>query len=135
MSRIRHAEKIRQAAYFLGAGLINTLFGYALFGILIYFSILPSVAVVVSTLVGILFNFGSIGTIFGSRNYRLLPRFVAVYAALLTCNLVLLHALMAAGTPTLVAQAFAVALLAPCSFLAMRRLVFGLPSSSQETCA
>ncbi|MET0365931.1 MAG: GtrA family protein [Sphingobium sp.] len=109
---------------FLVAGGINTALGYGVYGGLTLAGMPPQVALVCSTVVGVLFNFLTTGTVFGSRDSRLLPRFLAVYGVLLAANMALLTALLRTGIGPLAGQAIAVALFAPPSFLLMRRLVF-----------
>ena len=109
---------------FLLAGGVNTLVGYALYGALILSGIVPHIAVIFSTIGGILFNFLTTGTVFQSRHPRLLPRFVAVYGGMLALNMVLLDIALRAGIGPFVGQGLAVLVCAPLNFLAMRRLVF-----------
>lgn len=132
MSCIDRIAKARRFLFFLLAGGVNTLFGYALFGLLLWVGMMPSPAAILATLGGMLFNFGSLGTVFGSCERRRLPRFAAVYAAQLILNLLLLRGFISGGMPAMVAQACVITLLAPCSFVAMRRFVFA-PSSLMET--
>jgi putative flippase GtrA len=135
--RCRHAEGMGDAPRtnglavrpkrwmrYLGAGLVNTVFGYAFYASLLAIGLRPSLAVVLGTIAGALFNFRTIGAVFGSRDAGLLPRFVAVYAAYLVGNLALLHLILAAGVHPLLAQGAAILVLAPCSYLAMQRWVF-----------
>jgi putative flippase GtrA len=122
---------IRRLLLFLVAGGINTLFGYAAFALLLHLGFPTWAAVLLGTIAGILFNFGSIGTVFKSHDSRRLPRFLLVYTMTFIANLMLLRLLSAAGIPVLAGQAMVTLLLAPCSFLAMRHLVF-TPFSSLE---
>lgn len=114
----------RRFLSFLLAGGVNTLAGYALYGTLVLIGLVPHVAVIFSTIGGILFNFLTTGTVFQSRHPRLLPRFVAVYGAMLLINILLLDLLLRAGIGPFVGQGIAVAIIAPLNFLAMRRFVF-----------
>ena len=114
----------RRFALFLVAGAINTCFGYAAFSALILLGARPPLAVFASTVAGILFNFRSLGMVFGDRGSRRFVRFVAVYAVLFAINVALLRALAAGGLGPLVAQALALPPLAILSFLLMRGIVF-----------
>jgi putative flippase GtrA len=115
---------IRRFAGFVAVGGINTVFGYAAFATALFIGLRPELAVVVSTIAGILFNFGSLGTLFGSHAARRFPRYLLTYGALLALNIILLKGLMAVHIHPLVGQGIAVILLAPLSFVMMRRFVF-----------
>jgi putative flippase GtrA len=113
---------------FLAVGGLNTAFGYAAFAATLLMGLRPELAVVVSTMAGIAFNFGSHGTLFGSHAPRRLPRYLLTYGMLLAANIGLLKGLMAIHIHPLIGQGIVVVLLAPFSFLIMRRFVFaGVP--------
>ena len=70
----------RRLVKYLAVGVLNTVFGYSLYALFIYLGIHYSVAVLQSTVLGVLFNFKTIGSlVFRSRNNALIFRFVAVY--------------------------------------------------------
>lgn len=65
---------------FIIVGIVNTAFGYALFALLIYLKFHYSIAVLISTILGVLFNFKTIGEIvFNNKSNRLILRFGMVY--------------------------------------------------------
>lgn len=69
---------------FILVGILNTAFGYFVFAALLYFGLHYTLAVVLSTIAGVLFNFKTTGTlVFKNNNNKLIFKFVAVYA--LTC--------------------------------------------------
>jgi len=109
---------------YLVAGAANTLFGYLLFATLVLVGLSPLVAIPLSAIGGTLFNFQTIGIVFGSRDPRLLPRFALVYVGSVALNLLIIHLLLTIGTSPFLAQALCVVVLAPCGFLAMQRFVF-----------
>jgi putative flippase GtrA len=115
---------------FLLAGGINTLFGYSVYSALVLLGIVPHVAVVISTVAGVLFNFLTTSAVFRSRDVRRLPRFLAVYAVMMGLNILLLDLAMRAGLGPLLAQAVILPLFA-LTFLAMRRFVFA--ASPEQT--
>ena len=115
---------------FLVAGGINTLFGYAVYGGQVLLGVLPHVAVAVSTVAGVLFNFLTTSAVFRSRDLRKLPRFLAVYGVMLSLNILLLDLLMRAGLGPLIAQAVILPIFA-LTFRAMRRFVFA--ASPEQT--
>jgi len=115
---------------FLLAGGINTLFGYGVYSALVLLGSIPHVAVVISTVAGVLFNFLTTSAVFRSRDVRRLPRFLAVYAVMMGLNILLLDLAMRAGLGPLLAQAAILPLFA-LTFLAMRRFVFA--ASPEQT--
>ena len=73
---------------FLFVGILNTIFGYSLFAIFIFFNMHYSLAVLCSTILGVLFNFKTIGKlVFGSHDNSLIFRFVAVYIVIYILNI------------------------------------------------
>ena len=70
----------RQLISFLLVGILNTAFGYGLFALFIYIGLYYPLAVLFSTILGVLFNFKTIGNlVFGSSDNRLIFKFVLVY--------------------------------------------------------
>lgn len=115
---------------FLVAGGINTLFGYAVYGGQVLLGVIPHVALIVSTVAGVLFNFLTASVVFRSRDLRRLPRFLAVYGVMLSLNILLLDLIMRAGLGPLLAQAVILPIFT-LTFLAMRRFVFA--ASPEQT--
>jgi len=76
---MKHLLKNTFVKYLL-VGTMNTAFGYAVFAFFIYIDLHYSMAVLLTTVIGVLFNFKSIGRlVFNSRNNALIYRFVGVY--------------------------------------------------------
>jgi putative flippase GtrA len=68
-------------------GILNTIFGYSVFAILIYLKLHYSLAVLLSTVLGVLFNFKTIGKlVFKSNDNRLIFRFISVYVIVYLMN-------------------------------------------------
>ncbi len=87
---------------FLVVGGINTLFGYAVFALLILLQIDYRLAVFISTICGVLFNFKTTGSIvFANRRNRLLFKFVGVYTVTYLLNIGLLRLLSNYGIKNL----------------------------------
>ncbi len=83
---------------FLLVGLLNTLFGYLIFALLVFLKLHYALAVFLATCMGVAFNFKTTGMlVFGSRNNLLIGRFVAVYAFLFVANIVLLKIMLVLG--------------------------------------
>jgi putative flippase GtrA len=115
----------RRFFIFLLVGALNTAVGYGLFAAFIFLGASTTLALAAATVLGVLFNFKSIGRIvFASGNVRLLPRFVGIYVVQFGINLVALKALESAGASPLLAQLLILPPLAIMSFIMMRQFVF-----------
>jgi putative flippase GtrA len=116
---------------FLLVGALNTAFGYTVFAISILIGIPYPVAALLSTVLGVLFNFKSYGTlVFASHDNRLIFRFFAVYGICYAVGLVPLAWAKAHGVPLLWMGAICVLPMAVLAFTLQRLLVFraaGLP--------
>lgn len=78
----------KQITSFIIVGLINTLFGYSIFALFIFFNLHYSLAVFLATILGVLFNFKTIGKfVFNSQNNRLIFRFISVYFIIYILNI------------------------------------------------
>jgi putative flippase GtrA len=110
---------------FLLVGGLNTLFGYAVFTICILVGIPYPVSALISTVLGVLFNFKSYGAlVFGSHDNRLILRFFLVYG---TCYLIGLAPLAWAkshGMPILAMAAICALPMAGLAFALQRAFVF-----------
>ncbi len=110
---------------FLAVGVLNTLFGYGCFAFLVFLGVHYSLALLVATVLGVLFNFKSTGyLVFGSRDNRLILRFVATYAVVYAVNVSLLQGLVMAGLDPYLAGAVLILPMAALAFILFRRLVF-----------
>ena len=110
---------------FLAVGALNTAFGYACFWLLLFAGLHYSLALLVGTILGVLFNFKTTGAlVFGSRSNRLVFRFAAVYGVLYLCNVASLGALVRAGFSPQVGGALLILPMALLAFALNRRFVF-----------
>jgi putative flippase GtrA len=110
---------------FLAIGLVNTAFGYAVFFLVFELSRRTLLALVVSTVVGVAFNFFSIGAVvFQSTDKRRLWRFVGAYGAVFAVNAATMRALEALGIDPVLAQAFLTPCLAILAYVLNRNYVF-----------
>ena len=90
---IRWLSRHRPARFLL-AGVVNTLFGLTVYVGGIFAGLTPWLAILVSTVAGVAFNFLSFGGYaFRELSLRRLPRFVCSYAATYLFNLAAFHAL------------------------------------------
>ena len=76
---------------YLLVGGVNTVFGYSVFAILLFFGLHYSLAVLVGTILGVLFNFQSYGRlVFKNHSWYFLSRYITVYILIYFVNLILL---------------------------------------------
>lgn len=80
LSNIRSTDLVRRFIRFVFVGIGNTLFGYCVFSVCIFLGMHYSAALLMTTVLGALFNFKTIGhLVFRNGDNRLLFRFLAVY--------------------------------------------------------
>jgi len=83
----KHTELFK---YLLVGGL-NTTFGYCVFVTFLFFGLHFSLAVLISTILGVLFNFQSYGRlVFQNHSVNLLGRFIFVYTIIYFTNILLI---------------------------------------------
>ena len=111
---------------FILVGILNTMVGYGLFALFIYLGLHYSLAVLFSTILGILFNFKSIGKlVFNSNNNERIYHFIGVYVLLYLLNVSGLWGLSSIGMENMyVAGAILLAPLAIISFILNKNFVF-----------
>jgi putative flippase GtrA len=77
----------KQFVTFLLVGVLNTFFGYSVYALFIFLGLHYSIAVLLSTCIGVLFNFNTIGKlVFKNSNNKLLIKFIGVYTLLYFLN-------------------------------------------------
>ncbi len=112
-------------ARFIAVGVLNTAFGYSCFALLLYFGLPYAVALLIATVLGVLFNFKSTGMfVFKSRDNSLIFRFVLVYGVIYGINVILLKLLMMIGLNSYQAGALCLLPMALLSFVLMRAVAF-----------
>ncbi len=110
---------------FLLVGVLNTLFGYAVFALFVYLGFHYSLASLLSTILGVLFNFRTTGRlVFDNRNNFLLWRFAMAYTVVYGCNVGLLRMMDGYSVNMYVAGAVVVFPLALLSYFLNKRFVF-----------
>ena len=111
---------------FLAVGGLNTLFGYGLYALFLWIALPPEIALLLATVLGVLFNFVSYGRLaFGGRlTGSTLVRFIGTYVFFFCVNAILLRLLVNSGVSAYAAQLVLMPPLIVCSFLTMRFLVF-----------
>ncbi|WP_349747005.1 GtrA family protein [Pseudomonas frederiksbergensis] len=110
---------------FLLVGLLNAAFGYGCFAIFIYFGLHYSAALFLATILGVAFNFKSTGSlVFGSKDNRLIGRFVIGYAFVYCVNLGGIASLAYFGVVPYVSGIALILPMAILSFFINNRFVF-----------
>lgn len=110
---------------YLLVGVLNTAFGYGIFAILYLTTGQHRVAVVVATILGVLFNFFTTGRmVFENRDARMLLPFVLGYVFTLGLNIIVLEALIHFGLNALAAQAVTLPLIVAVGYMINSRVVF-----------
>ena len=73
---------------FLLVGALNTAFGLGLYCFFVYIGLSYKIAVLLSTVLGVLFNFKTIGSlVFKNKNNHLILRFIVSYIIVYTINI------------------------------------------------
>lgn len=130
-TRLVNLIKKHKFVRFLLVGVINTLFGYFSFATLILIGLDYKLAALLATILGVLFNFQTTGRlVFGSKNNKLIFRFVLVYVVTFLLNVEALRIVDAIDigieqkTKMLIAGAILLLPMAVISFILMKLFVF-----------
>lgn len=110
---------------FLFVGGVNTLFGYSCFAFFIFIGVHYSLAVLFSTICGVIFNFKTTGIIvFKNKSNKLIFRFVAVYGIVYLINVSFLKILITNNINTYLAGALLILPMAVITFFLQKKIVF-----------
>lgn len=116
---------IERLARFVAVGVLNTAFGYGLYALFVYLGAWPELALLVATVLGVLFNFFTTGRlVFRNSDNALFIRFAAAYAGIYVLNALALRGFVSAGLGPFAAQAMLVPFSVGASFAIMRAFVF-----------
>ncbi len=111
---------------FLGAGVLNTIFGYTVFIVALHLGAGLGVALVASMLLGVAFNFQtSRFLVFRSRRTGLHLRFAAVYTIVFAIDYIAILSLKRLGLEDWATQAVMLMPMAALAFMLQRHFVFG----------
>lgn len=110
---------------YLAVGVMNTVFGYVCFVVFLRLHLHYSLAALFSTILGVLFNFRTVGWIvFRNRDNRLLLRFIGVYAVVYGLNVLGLRLLSNLGVDPYWGGAALLLPAAMLSYFLLKRFVF-----------
>ena len=126
-------SKHSQFARFVITGIINTLFGYSLFALFIFINLHYTLAVLLATCIGIVFNFYTIGTfVFLNNSRKLMLQFFAVYVIIYFVTLFLIKLINMLGVNNLYLAGAIASLITPfISFYLNKNYVFVKPSPAR----
>lgn len=115
----------RQFHRFIVAGIVNTLFFYTLYTLLIFLSLPYYAAIIGANSVGIVFSFKNFGRrVFDSHDNRLLWRFVIGYGFLISFYTMVVYLLRLTGMNDYYAGFVALLPYIPASFVVNKKMVF-----------
>lgn len=115
----------KQILNFIGVGIINTLFGYCLYALFIFLGLHYSTAVFFATMLGVLFNFKTIGKfVFHKNDNRLIFKFVGVYTVVFCVNIIVIKVLLWYGMDEYIAGFCALIPSAIVSFVLNKMFVY-----------
>jgi putative flippase GtrA len=115
----------RRFARFLVVGALNATVGYGLFAGFVFLGLAPEIALLLATILGVVFNFATTGHfVFGNRDRSRVLRFIAVYAGVYVFNAAALRLMTTLSVPPLVAQLLLLPVAAIMTFVALRSFVF-----------
>ena len=112
-------------ARFLIAGVFNTVFGYAIYGLAIYIGLHFGVALLIATLIGVVFNYFTNKTyVFKRKNERVFIAFVATYATVYVVNFIGIFFLKSLVNSSYMAALIILPLSAILTFVINKKVVF-----------
>lgn len=125
MSQISTADRTRFLRYLVVGG-INTAFGFGAYALLLALGLHYTLAVGLSTALGILFNFMTTGRlVFGNARAGAIPRFIGVYGLLYLLNIAGIALLKLLGASDLTGGFLMLPVAALIGYLLNARFVFG----------
>lgn len=114
-----------QFVRFLLVGFANTLFGYGIFSFLLWIGLHYSLAALFGTILGVIFNFKTTGTIvFDSHNNFLIVKFFGVYSVIYILNVICLYLFSLYQINAYIAGAILILPMAIVSFILNKKFVF-----------
>lgn len=115
----------KQIVSFILVGLLNTAFGYGVYTLFIYLGFNYVSAALYATIIGVFFNFKTIGKIvFGSNENGLIFKFIAVYVVVFIVNVLCIKIFKSVGFNDYIAGFLAIGPYAIVSFILNKKYVF-----------
>lgn len=111
---------------FIAVGILNTLFGYGVFAALVSLHLHYAMALFLATVIGVLFNFKTIGKlVFNNTDYWLFGKFLLVYGVIYIINLSLVKFLLLFSLNIYISGAITMLITALISYYLNKTWVFG----------
>ena len=80
----------KQIIRFILMGIMNTIFGYLVFSLLVFLKFNATTAIITSTILGLIFNFNTLGRyVFNKTDKNLILKFISSYFLLMIFNICL----------------------------------------------
>ena len=110
---------------FILVGILNTIFSYAVFALLIFLGLHYTLALFIATVLGVLFNFKTFGKlVFRNAHNKLFFKFILIYAMLYVFNIGTLKILLLFSINVYVAGIITTIIAALLSYLLNKEFVF-----------
>jgi putative flippase GtrA len=110
---------------FIVIGTINTIIGYSIYALLICLNVHYLWAMLVSTVIGTLFNFKTTGTIiFKNSQNRLFLKFIMVYGLVYILNIAIIRVITGFYNNQYIDGAIALSIVVPIAFVLNKKFVF-----------
>jgi putative flippase GtrA len=110
---------------FLFVGVLNTVFGYGMFYLLLWVGLVPEVGLFCTTVAGVLFNFMTTSRlVFKQRGAEFFLPFIAVYVFVYLINAGALRLLINASVTAAQAQAFLLVPIVVMTYVLLKRFVY-----------
>lgn len=110
---------------FVFVGFVNTIFGYSIFSFGIFIGLHYSISLLLSSILGIIFNFNSIGLlVFKDNNKELFFNFLFIYLIIYIVNLLFIKLIFFIFSNYYVSAAIMLVPSALLSFLLLKKYVF-----------
>lgn len=114
-----------QFVRFVFVGVINTIFGYSIFALFIFLNFHYSLAALLGTIFGLVFNFKTTGkVVFDNKDNSLIYKFLVVYGIIYTLNVIGLMFFNAMGVSNYTAGVLLIPPLGVTAFLLNKKYVF-----------
>jgi putative flippase GtrA len=115
----------KQFMRFILIGILNTAFGYSLYALLIFLGLRYDLAILIATVLGVLFNFKTTGAlVFNNRQNNLILRYFGTYSIIYLLNVLLVWLMLKSNINSYLAQAFVMPVLVVLSYAMQRDFVF-----------
>ena len=112
---------------FIIVGGVNTIFGYSLYALFMYFHLHYTVSVFLATTLGVLFNFKTLGKlVFNNDDNVLIFRFIGVYAVIYLFNVAALRIFDFYKVDLYIAGLLLLVPVAALSFYLNKKIVFAI---------